>query len=121
MSRAWWMERRAWSDEEASAYLRSVLRPRPLHLVRMDSICPDGSIVRGRECCASTLAIDSKPAPEVPAFEQSGWMTTIQPDRTAMERASLEARFFEGVPGHVGRARLDAYRLEQEMKGAENA
>ncbi len=114
----WWSERRAWSDEEASAYLRSILRPRPLRLVRMDSICPDGRCIRGRECC--TLATDARPQsePQLATLEAPSWAVTS--DAAKMAETDVIASFYEGIPWAKGKADHDAY-LRQRKIGGRNA
>ena len=117
-TKPWWSERRAWSDEEAGAYLRSVLRPpRPLRLVRMDVICPDGSCVRGRECCGSTLATDASPQnePQLATLESPSWASAS--DARAMAEAATVASLYEGVSFGEGRRREEAYNLQRKIGG----
>jgi hypothetical protein len=66
----------------------------------------------------SGLATDAAPRDE-PTFQTTGWMTTIEPSKSAMDEASRRAECFAGVTYSEGQRRLADYLARHE--GSNNA
>jgi hypothetical protein len=112
--------RLAWTDASAARFLRAVVLRKPRRRFTCDGgavVCPDGSVIRGREC-ESAIATDAA-APTEPTIAGAEWMTTVQPDANELREASAIVEFYAGVPFGVGQQREAAYRLRKLERSLE--
>ena len=98
------MERRAWSDDGAAAFLRNTILPR-IALFRSQP---------------AKIAVDGKPqAPRVPSMatiEMPTW--AVASDEAAMNESAQIAGLYAGVPFSIGAKRHAEYLTQKQINRA---